>query len=324
MLALCVVASLIVSSCFGLTSPLLARGLSPRTATWLISIVAALTSAISALVVAILAFTFLAQLPLLATIGEWSTSTFDKDNPTPVVLGLTACLVTASIVVRAGTAVAEIGGDLWQAALACWRAFPADDHLTVREDTHPDAYALPGLWGGRPGALGGRIVVTTAMLAALDEAERKVLIAHEASHLQHRHHLYVALAELAGAVHPSMRAVPRVVREAAERWADEDAAKATGDRRLTARAVARAGLESARVPLAPRAAGATRESLVLAISGSQVTRRAQSLLRPALRNRPIPLIVAAVVLGLSMSAAVVVTHTTAQRFEAAHTAYESV
>ena len=70
----------------------------------------------------------------------------------------------------------------------------------------------------------GRIVVTTAMFAALTAAERDVLLAHEAAHLNHRHHLWIQFVELAAVANPLLRRLPPVVRHAAERWADEDAA----------------------------------------------------------------------------------------------------
>lgn len=82
----------------------------------------------------------------------------------------------------------------------------------------------------------GRIVVTTAMFAALTAAERDVLLAHEAAHLNHLHHLWIQFVELAAVANPLLRRLPPVVRYAAERWADEDAAQAVGDRRLTAHA----------------------------------------------------------------------------------------
>ncbi|WP_405072198.1 hypothetical protein OG558_22650 [Kribbella sp. NBC_01510] len=104
------------------------------------------------------------------------------------------------------------------------------------------------------------------MLAALDGDERRVLLAHEAAHLNHRHHLYVhlverepspdrsiALSELAAAVNPLLAAVPSVVRTSVERWADEDAAVAVGDREITARAVAKAGLATATATRRPSA-----------------------------------------------------------------------
>ena len=141
----------------------------------------------------------------------------------------------------------------------------------VVEDDIPDAYAVPGIRG--------RVVVTTAMFAALTTAERDVLLAHEAAHLAHRHHLWIQLSELAAVANPLLRQLPPVVRYAVERWADEDAARAVGDRRLTARAIAHAAL-------AASAAGRRRQarllddSVMLAATGGDVPRRVRALLNP--------------------------------------------
>ncbi|MGW6686264.1 M48 family metalloprotease [Streptomyces sp. NPDC054961] len=116
---------------------------------------------------------------------------------------------------------------------------PAAGGLCVLEDDRPDAFALPG--GTRRT---GRIVVTSGMLRALDPGEREALLGHERAHLAGHHHLFLAIAQLAGWCHPALASVLPVVSLAAERAADEAAARACGDRRLTARAIGRAALAS--------------------------------------------------------------------------------
>ncbi|GAA3851272.1 M48 family metalloprotease [Streptomyces coacervatus] len=147
--------------------------------------------------------------------------------------------------------------------------------LCVRHDDRPDAYALPG----RP----GRIVVTTGMLRALSAGEREVLFAHERAHLASRHHVFLAAAELAVALHPALRGLRAPLSYALERWADESAAQATGDRALTARAVGRAAL-------AARATGpSARPRLSLTATAGPVPRRVTALLTtpvPAARRLP--------------------------------------
>ncbi|MEU6893013.1 M48 family metalloprotease [Streptomyces sp. NPDC046557] len=106
--------------------------------------------------------------------------------------------------------------------------------LSILDRPDPDAYALPG----NP----GRVVVTSGMLRALDGPEREALLAHERAHLSGRHHWFLAAADLAARCHPALRAVRDAIALAAERVADEAAAAATGDRRLTARAIGRAAL----------------------------------------------------------------------------------
>ena len=81
---------------------------------------------------------------------------------------------------------------------------PTVGDLVVIDDDVPTAYSVGGIHG--------RIVVSRAMLAALEADERCALIAHEASHLRHRHQLYVHLAEVATAANPLLRPVATAVR----------------------------------------------------------------------------------------------------------------
>jgi Zn-dependent protease with chaperone function len=88
----------------------------------------------------------------------------------------------------------------------------------------------------------GRILVSDGMLRALDAEERRVLLAHERSHLRHRHDRYRRLARVAARVNPLVRPTLGPVDFLLERWADEDAASTVGSRRVAARALARAAV----------------------------------------------------------------------------------
>lgn len=114
------------------------------------------------------------------------------------------------------------------------RSSVVDSELVVLPGNHATAYAVPG----KP----GHIVVSAGMLRALDNQERRVLLAHERAHLHHKHHRYLRLSELSATGVPLLRPVSERIRFATERWADEVAASAVGDRRLAARAIARAAL----------------------------------------------------------------------------------
>lgn len=161
-------------------------------------------------------------------------------------------------------------------------ALPLAGDLCVVHSPHPDAYALPG----RP----NRIVVTTAMLRTLRAPEREVLFAHERAHNAGRHHYFLAVAEIAAHCHPALRAVRGSIRLSAERAADEAAALAVGDRRLAARAVARAALAG------QNGAASTRPYLAPGVTSGPVPRRVAALLAPpsrsALRPRSLALAVA--------------------------------
>jgi Zn-dependent protease with chaperone function len=150
-------------------------------------------------------------------------------------------------------------------------ALPAPVSNLVVVDAHePIAYAVAGA--------GGRIVVSTAMLRALASDERRVLLAHEAAHLRHQHHLYVAITDIAAAANPLLRPIARAVRRAVERWADEVAAAEVGDRRLAARSVANAALVRARFRGAGLLSSITPGALGL--DDGDVPARVRALLAP--------------------------------------------
>jgi beta-lactamase regulating signal transducer with metallopeptidase domain len=114
---------------------------------------------------------------------------------------------------------------------------------------------------------GGRVVVSKAMLAALNPAERGALLAHERAHLRCRHGLFLTAAALSTLLNPLLWPLRSAMVYALERWADEAAAERVGDRRLVASAVAKAALASR-----GRAAGA------LAAAGGPVPQRVRALL----------------------------------------------
>ncbi|MER5867060.1 M48 family metalloprotease [Kitasatospora sp. NPDC002040] len=143
----------------------------------------------------------------------------------------------------------------------------ADGDLLVLPEPEPEAFALPGRRGR-----GGRVVVTAGMLGSLGPAEREVLLAHERAHLTGRHHLFSLAVQLAAAIHPALRTLRPALDFHLERWADEAAAAAVGDRRLAATAIARAALAGA-------AARPARGPL-LAVGTGPVPRRVGALLRP--------------------------------------------
>jgi len=110
----------------------------------------------------------------------------------------------------------------------------SDGELVVISDRRPVAFAAPG----RP----GRIVVTDSMLAALTAAQRRVVLAHERAHLAGRHSTALTVARLAAAANPLLIPVERAVGYLCEREADEQAARAVGDRVLVAEALTAAAL----------------------------------------------------------------------------------
>ncbi|GHJ42581.1 M56 family metallopeptidase [Streptomyces sp. TS71-3] len=162
---------------------------------------------------------------------------------------------------------------LYRLARAAVDGRHAAGDLSIVDDARPDAYALPG----RP----GRVVVTSGMLRCLTPHEHSALFAHERAHLAGRHHLFLAAAELCARCHPGLRPLRGAVALAAERAADEVAARVTGDRRLTAQAIGRAALAARAVP------GARPAFLPSATTGPVPQRVAALLRHPVGPRRPV-------------------------------------
>ncbi len=144
------------------------------------------------------------------------------------------------------------------------RRLPGHGTLAVINDDRVEAYAVPG-----------RVVVSTGMLASLNVAERRVLFAHEAAHLTGRHHIFRAVVRVASAANPLLWPLRSALWYATERWADEHAALAVGDRAGAARAIGKAALASR--PHAAMGIGAR--------GPGPVPRRVTALLRPPPRRR---------------------------------------
>jgi beta-lactamase regulating signal transducer with metallopeptidase domain len=113
----------------------------------------------------------------------------------------------------------------------------AFDELIVVHSQQAIAHAVPG---GRNRS--DQIVVSDSLLRALEPGERRVLLAHERSHLRHRHDRYRRVTRIAARINPLLRPTVEATDLLLERWADEDAAHQVGSRQLTARALARAAL----------------------------------------------------------------------------------
>nr|BFD81048.1 hypothetical protein StreXyl84_04490 [Streptomyces sp. Xyl84] len=200
-------------------------------------------------------------------------------EPVPEAVGVLAAVALGAVAQRLWRAVRAVYGTRRALRRLC-AAHPGDTELIVATSPVPRAFAIPG----SP----GRILVTAALLGALRPQERRVLLAHERAHLTHRHALVVTAATLAVAADPLLFGVRPTVAFLVERWADERAAAAVGDRTAAARALARAALTAGP---APGPAG------TLPLTDRAVTRRVA-----ALRSAPLPPLrpVAAAVLALGV------------------------
>lgn len=221
------------AAAFAGTAPWLARRLPPRTAIYLLVGGAVLTTAAVLSILAFVAATVLAQVPAVATAGDWSPSQLHATDPVPRWMAMfSLALLPAALVTGVAAAARHITA-MTRLRRTC-RDLHGPGDVVVLDSDRPEAFATP--------AGGGRVVVTTGMLDCLRPDEVAVLIAHERSHLRHRHTLWMMAVQICAAINPLLRNVVTAAGHAAERWADEDAAIAVGDRRLVARTLARAAL----------------------------------------------------------------------------------
>jgi Zn-dependent protease with chaperone function len=288
------VVALAASIIYACAGPWLARRLPPAIATRILVVASVAVAATAGFVLGESAFTLIAQQPEIAEAGQWSVQTLRASDPIPRILAAASGLLLAAVLSWTTLFGFRRARAMLSVHLTC-RQLGAPGSLVVLRSDHPDAFTTPGLTG--------RIVVTTGMLRGLDAPEQRALLAHERSHLTHRHAWWTLAADLAAAVNPLLRPTARAISHAVERWADEDAAEALTDRRLVARAVARAALLRSQSPRQPASASAT-----LAATSGDVPDRVRALLSPRPRHRARHLAVIGVLLVTSASAAIVVEH----------------
>src|SRR5579859_5190782 len=240
---------LVIPVLAAVTARMFADRLPPAAAAWLLAVSALALALASSAVLGLLALSALIRLPVVDSVGHLSRPVVAHGDAVSVPVAVAA----GALLAAAATAVGKV---TWRRARAIARAhrhasgLPGAGEVVVTEDAAADAYTVPG-WPCR-------IVITQGMLRALSAAERGVLLAHERTHARNSHYLFTMAARLAAAANPLLHPVAAEVGYAVERWADERAAAAAGDRQLAARAIARAALASTAAPARPasHAAGA--------------------------------------------------------------------
>jgi Zn-dependent protease with chaperone function len=273
----------------------LARRLPPVAATWLLAGGAVALAAASSAVLGLLALTALVRIPLVGAVSEMSGQVLSRGDPASVPVAVAAGVLLAAAAAGACRATWHRTTALIAAGRQA-RRLPGAGQIVVIDDEAADAYTLPG-WPCR-------IVVTAGMMRALSPPECQVLLAHERVHASAFHYLFTTAARLAAAANPLLRPVAAAVSYTVERWADERAAAAAGDRRLAARAIATAALAATVAP--PRHAGPAAALAAVArphgIRGAgPVPRRVAALLGPP--PQPRLLLLAAAVLLVAVAGA---------------------
>ncbi|WP_369386920.1 M56 family metallopeptidase [Streptomyces sp. CG1] len=254
--------------------------LHPRTATVLLTGVSTVMALCSTVCLALLMVVGTAQLPGNPLPDGWSDPEVRDSVPRHEVAGKAAIPALLAVLRTCARALLR-HGRVRRRAHAALRGLPRTQ-VAVLSDTAPYAYALPG--GPRD-----RIVVSTAMLDCLGSRERRALFAHERAHLAARHHRHLLLVQLAACANPFLRPLRTAVAYTAERWADEEAARAVGSRKAVARAIGTAALVSRATPAPTLAA--------LAAPGP-LPRRVAALLAPAPGGRAWPSVFTTVGLAL--------------------------
>jgi hypothetical protein len=292
--ALCL--SLIVPLLAAVTARRLAEWLPPRSATWLLAGGAVVLAGASSGMLGLLMLAAAMRIPLVAGLGHMSVARVIPHDPMPLPAGLAAAALLAATALAA-VWVAWRRVSALVAAHRRGRRLPGPGQVVVVSDETADAYAVPG-WPGR-------IVVTSGMMGALGGAEWRVLLAHERAHVTGHHYLFTATARLAAAANPLLRPVSDAVGYSVERWADERAATATGDRALTARAIARAALAAAASPRRRPEPALGVAAVPDGLRGAGVMpRRVAALLRPPPRRARLALLAVAAALVLACGLAV--------------------
>lgn len=260
---------------------------------------------------AVIGLAVIGQASPIAAEERWSAAALRAQVPIPHWIGALAFMSAGMVVVSFGWRAARILAALTRAQRLCRRLRATDGPVQIVDDGSADAYTVAGFRGC--------VVISRRLLAPLTTPERMMLTAHELSHLTHRHHLYLHAADLAVAANPLLGPVADAVRLGVERWADEDAAAAVGDRVTAGRALARIALlqtalqradNALRPPAHPARVAAAAS--VLSAGAAHVLPRVQALLVPARRPLTGPTIAAAAVavmlLMLSLEAALQTHH----------------
>ncbi len=266
----------LASALLGLLGPVVARRCGHSALVRVLPVTCLLVATSTVVGGATLAVSALAGVDDVAELGRWSTRALPTAWRTlPAGVGVIAGLLVAGLLAAVVRRASALLAQLFAAGRVCRSADRAGGGVVVVSDARPHAFAVAGL--------PGRVVVSTGMLAVLDEPGQRALVAHERSHLHRRHHLSLIAVQLAAAADPLLRPLVAVTAHAVEREADEDAARVVGDRRAVGVAIARAGLATAAADRANHQP--VRPTALPAATAGDVPRRVAALLAPPVPPR---------------------------------------
>ncbi|MBI4883897.1 MAG: M48 family metalloprotease [Actinobacteria bacterium] len=167
---------------------------------------------------------YVAHLPVFGGRLDWCANAFGVHEPIRFWVGAPALVLAIAGILRAWAVVNN------------YRCLRHDHPGVVEIANHhtPFAFTLPGR--------GGHVVLSTGLVAILDDAERAVVLAHEHAHGRHRHDRFLLTAQLTAAVMPPLRPLASRLQFSLERWADEMTVAHCGDRGLVARTLGKVAL----------------------------------------------------------------------------------
>lgn len=296
---LSVYAALVAALLLAISVPPLARRLPPAWAAGTLVGGGLLAAVTWTWCLVLLASTITGQIPLVASIGRWSGAALAAHDPVPPQVALAALSVLVGTALYLGVQVCRVARQA--RAAACAYLVPATaDGLVVVDDTRPAAMAIPG-WRGR-------VVVTSAMLRLLSPGERRIVLTHERAHLRYGHAAFRLLTRLAACLLPALLPCIGEVDYQLERWADEVAAHAVGNRRAVAETLARVALLDA--PPAPSTINA-------AFHRERTSTRVVALLEPSPPLHRRVLVLVAALAALAVPFTVEASHDLERLFELA-------
>jgi hypothetical protein len=278
-----VYAGLGFAAIFGVVAPFIARRISPAIATWLLSMGSVISALSAVAALSLLAMTLIGQNPDVAAAGHWSIPALRRADPVELPVALAALAILSVGLGRVTWVSLRRGRSLVASHRINRDVSDTGSDIVVLPASASDAYAVPG----RP----GRIFVTRGMLRLLTTEECAVMLAHERSHLRHRHHWHRTVVIVASALNPLLTPLTRTQEWLTERWADEDAARGN-DRAVVASALARAAGGSDRAWRRPSGA--------LALTSYPVEQRIAAMLDDPPRRHLLRVTAAIAILTLSV------------------------
>jgi len=246
-----IIAPLAVASVLAIAVTTVHRRLPPKRAAQMLAVTLVVVLGAAVPTVLILSLGYLTHIPLLGTGFEWCARVFGVHQNVPAGVG-----IPASIAAVAGT---------WGAIKVLRSQRRLSHHhvgpVEVIAHDQPFAFTLPGR--------AGHVVMSSGLVEFLDEDELSVVLTHERAHGRHRHDRYLMVAKLGVAVAPMLRPLSSRLEFSLERWADESAALACGDRSFVARTLGKVAL------------GTSSPEMSLSFAGLGIPARMTALLAPA-------------------------------------------